>query len=364
MGLKGRVKSIKESCYKAIEKNGEYIKQEKAGFQYNPNESFISFNIKGFITEKIESGISTDYYCRITNSYNMNDNIVEYCRYDRLQNCDYKKVTTYNNLNNVIAEEIYESDNKLKNKTECKYDKNGFGVESIEYLANGDLHEKTIVKNDYKGNPIEVSVYDSQGKLKKNETCKYDNNNNLIESKSSWDSRKQKYKYDEKNNRIETKFYQGDRGLINKVSTIYGKDGKKIIEKSVYEKDYHGNESYTTTKYDIKGNEIVKYSKNIRGDKTTILKQTNKIKYDGNGYKVESKKYFDDKLSSIEKWAYNDNGKVYKDYLWCHGGEVLYKDDLEIANQYQYDSKDNLISTTTINSWYGTFIIEKEIEYY
>lgn len=375
MELNGKVKSIRELIYNAIEKNGEYIKQEKATMcRIGPIEKYILFNQKGYIIEEIEHFVNGDInnYNRTTNSYDINDNIIEICHYDIIQNCIYKKVTTYNKQNKVVEEKFYESDKKLKSISKYKYDQNGYAIEKTEYLANGDMDEKIICKNDSKGNPIEILNYDSKGKLNNKENNKYDNNGNNIESITKWPEGgyiKSTSIYDEKNNLIEHEYYY-DEILNSSESYLYSDDRLTKIEETKFEKRYNPDyDSYKTTKYDKKGNQIECIIKRIEGDKITIEKEIDDIKYDDNGNKVETNKYFDDKLKIVEKAGYGKNGKVFKDFYRGYGGLGFIpgypKDDIVYISYYQYDSYDNLINRTYYSSWDGgTFIFEKEIEYY
>ena len=125
--LKGKVKSIKENTYEAVEKFG---KIEKGNVFYD-----------GF------SSPST---------------------------------IIYNEKRDKIEQNNYNSDSRLDSKTTYKYDEKGNNIEKNNYYSDGSLNYKTTYKYDEKGNKIEENWYDSDGSLYEKHTYKYeyDKNNN------------------------------------------------------------------------------------------------------------------------------------------------------------------------------------------
>jgi len=297
----------------------------------------------------------------------VNNNIIENSIYDLLQNCTSKKVFVFNKQNKIDEQRNYISNKEIEGITKYKYDKKGYLIESIDYNLKGKIDKKIIFKNDYKGKPIELFEYDSSGQLKRRKNRQYDNNGNVIETIHS-DGYKFTSKYDEKNNQIEENTYDGKRGLIQKESTIYGIDKIRVFKKILYEKDYNGNESYKTTKFDKHGNEIEFISKRNEGGRIIFEKLFYDNKYNENGNKVEIKSYFEDKLKTIKTWKYDKTGKIIKfsDCLYGGFGSIpgYSKDDVVTINNYEYDKNNNLIKRIYISSWEGAFIFEKEIEYY
>lgn len=124
--LKGKVKSIKETTYEAVEKFGQ-----------------------------IEKG-------------------------DALYDDDAFPFTIYNEKGNKIEEYWYNSDGSLLYKSTYKYDEKGNKIEENSYDSDGRLHSKYTYKYDEKGNIIEENWYDSDGSLYEKHTYKYeyDKNNN------------------------------------------------------------------------------------------------------------------------------------------------------------------------------------------
>ena len=127
--LKGKVKSIKETTYKAVDKFGQ-----------------------------IEKGdVLVDSSAVYT---------------------DDGRFKIYNEKGNKIEENYYNSNSSLIYKNTYKYDEKGNKIEENYYNSNGRLYSKTTYKYDEKGNIIEENHYDSNGRLDSKYTYEYDKNNN------------------------------------------------------------------------------------------------------------------------------------------------------------------------------------------
>ena len=150
--LKGKVKSIKETLYEAVDKFGQ-----------------------------IEKGNWFNNY-----------------------------FTIYDKKGNIIEENDYDSDGSLNSKTTYKYDEKGNKIEENDYDSDGRLDSKTTYKYDEKGNTIEKNYYSySDGRLDSKITYKYNEKGNTIEENDYYysdgrlDSKttyKYKYEYDKNNN--------------------------------------------------------------------------------------------------------------------------------------------------------------------
>ena len=150
--LKGKVKSIKETLYEAVDKFGQI---EKGNVLYDAfTFPFTIYDEKG---NKIEE----------------ND-------YDSDGRLDSKTTYKYDEKGNIIEENDYDSDGRLDSKYIYKYDEKGNKIEENRYDSNGRLSQKTTYKYDEKGNTIEKNDYDSDGRPAENYSYKYeyDKNNN------------------------------------------------------------------------------------------------------------------------------------------------------------------------------------------
>ncbi len=193
--LKGKVKSIKETTYEAVDKFGQI---EKGNVFYDRfsllfNSPFtIIYNEKG---NKIEK-----------NYYNSDGSLKS------------KTTYKYDEKGNNIEENIYGSDGSLKSKTTYKYDKKGNNIEENTYDSDSRLNFKATYKYNEKGNIIEKNYYDSDGRLNFKATYKYDKKGNNIEynicySDGSLDKTtyKYKYEYDKNNNWTQQVTYENNK---------------------------------------------------------------------------------------------------------------------------------------------------------
>ena len=124
--LKGKVKSIKETPYEAVDKFGQI---EKGNVLY---DNFIF------------------------------------------------PFTIYDEKGNKIEENHYDSDGNLSSKDTYEYDEKGNNIERNWYDSDGSLNYKYTYKYDEKGNMIE---YNTDGRFGEKYTYKYeyDKNNNWIQ---------------------------------------------------------------------------------------------------------------------------------------------------------------------------------------
>ena len=153
--LKGKVKSITENTYEAVEKFGQIEKGDvlvDSSAVYTDDGHFKIYNEKG---NKIEE-----------NYYNSNGSLI------------YKNTYKYDEKGNKIEENYYNSNGRLYSKTTYKYDEKGNKIEEYHYDEDGKFNYKYTYKYDEKGNNIEKNNYDSNGRLDSKYTYEYDKNNN------------------------------------------------------------------------------------------------------------------------------------------------------------------------------------------
>ena len=154
--LKGKVKSITENTYEAVDKFGQIEKGDvlvDSSAVYTDDGHFKIYNEKG---NKIEE-----------NYYNSNGRL-------------YSKTTyKYDEKGNMIEDNFYDSDDgSLIYKNTYKYDEKGNKIEEYHYDEDGKFNYKYTYKYNEKGNMIEKNNYDSNGRLDYKYTYEYDKNNN------------------------------------------------------------------------------------------------------------------------------------------------------------------------------------------
>ena len=206
--LNGKVKSVKETMYSAVEKFGEPVKDEFI------TQYVYYFNKDGFIKE--------------TDVFNESDELKE--RWKR----------KYDDDGNLIESNMYNSDGELEEKRKGKYD-DGNIIEAYIYDKYGELKEKWKHEYDNDGNKIESSIYDKDGELKERWKYKYYDDGNQTESnnynegeelKGSWVSKK-----DDDGNLIELNYYE-DGELMFKTEYEYKEfDNKNWLIRIGYEEE-------------------------------------------------------------------------------------------------------------------------------
>lgn len=185
--LKGKVKSIKETSFEAIEKDGEIITGKRAKPSWK-KDSYRGFNRKRELTEEL--------------IYNSNGSL--------------RSISTFKSLNNnSVLESIFQPTGELKFKQIANFNDNGKLVEKIRFNLDGE----TLVRNLYL----------------------YDENGNRIEDKQYFNtdkdpSIKTEYKYDALGNKIEEYMYNPEDNLIAKWFSKYD-DQNSLVEENYYYAD-------------------------------------------------------------------------------------------------------------------------------
>ena len=181
--LKGKVKSITENTYEAVDKFGQIEKGDvlvDSSAVYTDDGHFKIYNKKG---NKIEENIydsNGKFVRKTTYKYDKKGNIIEEKSYYPDGSLIYKNTYKYDEKGNKIEDNSYDSDGRLHSKYTYKYDEKGNKIEENWYNSDGRLHSKYTYKYDEKGNNIEENWYDSDGSLYEKHTYKYeyDKNNN------------------------------------------------------------------------------------------------------------------------------------------------------------------------------------------
>ena len=163
MKLNGRVKSIKESSYKAEDKFGQITKGDKTryrdiatGRDFN---SFIQFREDGNKSE--------------ANFYDSDDDLRT------------KIVYKYSGSNRKTEESEYDSDGDLERKTIHSYDSKGKQTESVNYNSDGKMSSKTIYNYSEGGLLQDENFYDDDGKLRYKIEYAYDKKGSKTEEKAT-----------------------------------------------------------------------------------------------------------------------------------------------------------------------------------
>ena len=130
--LNGKIKSIREIPYEAVEKFGEVVKGDALGGFGNLQ---ITFNEKG---NKLEE-----------NSFNLDGSLFS------------KYTYKYDDKGNKLEENFFNSDGSLSSKYTYKYDDKGNQIEENSFNSDGNLDDKYTYKYTYdqQGNWIQRIAY-------------------------------------------------------------------------------------------------------------------------------------------------------------------------------------------------------------
>lgn len=201
--LNGKVESIKETPYIAIEKFGEIVKGERGSFSIERN--FI-FNDKGYKIKTIFYNADGRLISRSEYKYDEKGNNIETFIYGSDNNLDEKMEYRYDEKRNLIEKNNLDNSQNLYSKTKYKNDEKGNLVKELLFNSDGSLHSSTEYKYDDKGNRIEWTDYNDKGIILIKKELKNDEKGNVIELFCSMTAIgmsykvESKYEYDENNN--------------------------------------------------------------------------------------------------------------------------------------------------------------------
>ncbi|MGE0021491.1 MAG: hypothetical protein AB7S72_17590 [Draconibacterium sp.] len=276
--LKGRVKSITESRYNAIEKFGEvekdslidttvFVYDEKGNSnftdrdRYKSNDPNCKFDERGNPIEYTTTGKYINNW-KYKLKWDDKNRVIEHCVFDNYGNLNLKRTFKFDDKGNKIEEGWQSASHSDPTKFTYrkhinKYDdENNLISKFIEDNIDGSLSPEETYKYDAKGNMVEEKHF-SDGSIFSIKKCTYDNVGKLIETNektldNSFNVRTI-YKYDEKGNDIDVLYtgifdnepitrnysneYEYDKtgNWVKKVAFLNGK-AEEIIEREI---DYY-----------------------------------------------------------------------------------------------------------------------------
>jgi hypothetical protein len=161
-------------------------------FAQQPKTDLQRINLKG----KIKSIKASQYKAKDVFGTPAKDGLEEY------------SITTYNRAGNINEENFYKANGALYAKKVHKYNEKGLRTDLSHYTASGTLAAKYVCQYDAKGFLTEEKAYDENGKQTSRLTYRYDEKGNVIEQLAySSDETKapmsETSKYDEAGNIVE-----------------------------------------------------------------------------------------------------------------------------------------------------------------
>jgi len=312
-GYFGRVKSITQFEYNAIEDNGKIIKgsifKDPFGFSHGSEEKYDNIG-----------------------------NRIERINYNGFYKIDEKYISIFDTKKNEIEYSKYDSNGQLETKIKKRYNNNNLIVEEIELDNNGNLNNKIIIDYDEKQNIVREMTYDKVGEIEREIYYKYDEKGNNIEVKS--DAKDAFFgnlgyliikKYDSQNRIIQSLRYERydlkDYVFLNNVKYVYN---DTVNSKETIRFNTDGTQEFSVIrKYDENGN-VVEQSQQSKNEN---LKFTYK---------------FDENNNEIEMLRYNSRGKI------------TFKQKYELI----YDKKGNIVKEIHFYNDKAEKIVERDIQYF
>ncbi len=228
--LTGKVKTLTESIYKAVDTLGK--------------------------TQKISLSFMNSY------TYDKNGNKSEwreyYAGFNRHMESQYESWLP----DSLKKKNVDNSDGKLYKKHIYTYDDKGKLIESNTYNQDSSLFSKSTFIYDDKGNQIEEDKYEPNGELFLKLTFKYDEDGNKLENKyfSNSDttfSSKATYSYNDKGKRIEACRYDRNDSLTNSYKYKYNSKGYESETNFVSSLGTSFNRTFIYENFDEEGNWLI-----------------------------------------------------------------------------------------------------------
>lgn len=202
--------------------------------------------------------------------------------------------TTFNKEGNKTSYIQYTSDGDTISKQLYTYDDKNNLIEDNLYNSYGGLSSNTTYKYDSKGNRVEEILFE-EGYSPSKESYKYDDRNNIIEKKQynpegiCWN--KIRYKYDETGKMVEENHLAPDDAHIEKKLYKYDDNGNVIEVQSLSSLNRSHNYK-TLSMYDDKNN-LIEYSY-IQDGNSAPFKTTYSYEFDEPGNWIKSTEFKDD----------------------------------------------------------------------
>jgi len=226
MRMKGNIRSLSETTYKAQDKFGEIFKGQITG-----KNSLILFETTGMIKEEQYFDQQGKPLSTKKNMYDSKGNKIENV-FKPDGKLDNTKKISYDSKGNIIEETIYNSQGLLESKYKYKYIDRKL-TESCLYNSEGSISNIELYGYDIEGNKTEENFYNSEGEL-------IDSHRFIIET-------------DGEGNRTVKDIFVTD-GVENISWEKFSREGYRIIQG--YGKAGEEKSSLTEYKYDSSGNVI------------------------------------------------------------------------------------------------------------
>lgn len=308
----GKIKSVTETTYQAVEKFGEVAKGKK-------------YSTTVFKCDNKKNLVEYEYY----GSYEAHDDVGNYVGSIEYKN---KTIIKYDDAGKKIEKKTY-TDEQLDSTITWKYNDKGYVIERNSYGADNVLFSKTKWKRNDNGKLIEKSEYDSLGNTVSKEIREYDargyytGRTKYEKGKLKW---KHTYQLDDRGNRI----HGIEVGSLN--------EGSEIDTLCIFMAKYDEFDNFV--EYDeLKHNQLSKKYF---------------FKYNANKVKIEERQFLENYQGGVCDCGesrssflfYNTKGepsaeygcKYYEGYTIYEGEDYFYRIGVRYWHK-KYDEKGNIV---------------------
>jgi len=224
-GLKGNVRSVRETSYKAVEKFGEIQKGERER-EDGMFDSYMIYNKTGNYTELNLYFPDGRLSGRTVVRYDESGNQLQKEHFDEGGTLEETHTCRADDRGNIVVEETIRSDqdgNPEKTTITNNYDPGGNKIEN-HYIKSNGRDWKTTYEYDNQGNQIEQTSFDENGNVNMRWISKFDQNRRKTEMKRYQQGKldfSYFWKYDDQGKMSEESGYNADGSLSFRNSYQY-----------------------------------------------------------------------------------------------------------------------------------------------
>ncbi len=264
--LLGKVKSLRETSYKAVEKFGEITKAERLRAA-DASDYTLTFDEKGRQSAchyYNQEGKQSAYQ---TFAYDEKGRLIEQSFFGEGTQLLQKKVLKYTDKGLLAEATLYDAEGKILEKHSYEYDTPKSKNMLSFYKADGTLLSKEIEKLNTQGQPIEKAAYRADG------------------------STSQKELYNEQRLLVEKIIYNTNGEVEEKYSFEYNEQGQLIA--TIIQKSKDSSPVKHTFEYDERG--LLSMEKELREDGTVASQRSYLYQYDTQQNWIQRIEFYDEK---------------------------------------------------------------------
>lgn len=183
LDLKGKIQSIQEISYQAIEKEGQIIAGKRSKPSWKKDTKQI-FNRNGELIQEIVYATNGGIRLKSKLKANFKEKTILETSFDAQDVKLYTQISKLNQKDEIVEKIRYDLEQNVLAKYEYEYNDKGDLVTELQFLDNDDKPSvKTLYEYDEHGNKVKEFMYNPLGKLIAKWISTYNDANLLIEEK-------------------------------------------------------------------------------------------------------------------------------------------------------------------------------------